>query len=49
MGLFDYATGEMLSKMKPHTNEISNIKIDYINKLIITSSTDASLFIHKEL
>lgn len=34
--------------MKSHSSEVTNIKIDYVNKLILSTSSDSTLYIHKE-
>ena len=49
LGLYLHQTGELLQMMNGHTNEVSAIKIDYINRLIISSSWDSSVIIQKEL
>lgn len=48
MALYDCSTGEEISQLKSHTSEITNIKIDYVNKIVVTTSADSSLYIHKE-
>jgi len=48
LGLYLYATGELLKNLVPHTNEITNIKTDFANKLIITASSDSTLYIQRE-
>lgn len=48
MALYLYATGERLKTLKNHTNEITSIKADYGNKMIISSSLDSSIIIQKE-
>jgi len=48
LGLYLYATGELLKPLHHHNHEITNIKYDYINKLIISSSADSTVAIQKE-
>ena len=32
-----------------HSIEVTSMKVDYVNKLVITSSTDSTIFVQKEL
>ena len=48
MSLYLYSTGELLRSLKGHSNEITALKADYMNKIIISSSLDSSIIIQKE-
>ena len=43
--MFNFSNGEEIKQLNGHKNEVSNIKIDYSNKLIISSSWDSSIII----
>ena len=45
---YQYSTGERISLLVPHSNEVTNIKIDYANNLVISSSWDSVVQIQKE-
>jgi WD40 repeat protein len=48
MSLHNYLNGEVIRPLQPHHAEVSNLKIDYGNKLIVSSSLDSSIIIQKE-
>lgn len=43
--IHDLKTGELLSELPVHTNEVTNIRMDYLNKLLFTTSSDSSIAI----
>ena len=43
--MFNFSNGEEIKQLNGHKNEVSNLKIDYSNKLIISSSWDSSIII----
>ena len=43
--IFNFSNGEEIKQLNGHKNEVSNLKIDYSNKLIISSSWDSSIII----
>ncbi|EAR87603.1 WD domain, G-beta repeat protein (macronuclear) [Tetrahymena thermophila SB210] len=45
--IHDLKNGELLSEISAHTNEITGLKMDYLNKLLITTSSDSSILIQK--
>lgn len=49
LGIYLYATGELLQPMNSHSNEVSSVKIDYLNRLIISSGWDSSVQIQQEI
>lgn len=49
LGIYLYATGELLETMHSHTNEVSSVKVDYLNRLIISSGWDYSVLIQQEI
>lgn len=48
LSLFDYHTGEKYGNMINHNNEITALKMDYNNKIFITSGWDSTVLIQKE-
>ncbi len=49
MSIYQYATGELLKQLVSHSDEVTSIKVDYLNRLIVSSSWDASIKIQKEV
>ncbi|KAL4466134.1 hypothetical protein ABPG74_004371 [Tetrahymena malaccensis] len=45
--IHDLKNGELLSEISAHTNEITGLKMDHLNKLLITTSSDSSILIQK--
>jgi len=48
LDIFSYATGEKIRGLKSHSNEVSAIEVDFINKLFISASWDSSIYVSKE-
>ena len=48
MNLYMYANGELLKTLKSHHNEVSSVKVDYVNKLFISAGWDSQVLIQKE-
>ena len=48
LNLYSYATGEKLNQLAPHNNEITGVRIDLTNKMVVSSSWDSSISIQKE-
>lgn len=49
LNIYLYATGELFKQINSHTDEVSALKVDYLNRLIISSSWDSSIIIQKEV
>ena len=49
VNIYHYNTGELVKKLSNHMSELSSLRIDYPNKLFITSSQDAEIKLQKEL
>lgn len=43
--IHDLKTGELLSEIVAHTNEITGFKMDHLNKLLLSTSSDSSILI----
>ena len=49
VNIYNYNTGELVKKLSNHQSELSSLKIDYTNKLFITTSLDSQIKLQKEL
>jgi WD40 repeat protein len=45
---FSSLTGELLSRLVPHGNEVSCLRIDYENKIFVSAGWDSSVLIQRE-
>ena len=46
--LYSADTGQLIKKLISHTNEVTSIQIDNVNKCIISGSADSKVFIQQE-
>ena len=46
---FDCANGELLNQLQSHSQEVTGLKVDYYNKLTISSGADSSIIIQREI
>lgn len=46
--MFSLSSGEKIKHLQSHSNEVSILKIDFANKLFITSGHDSTIMIQKE-
>lgn len=48
LSMFSLSSGEKIKNLQSHSNEVSILKIDFVNKLFITSGRDSTIMIQKE-
>ena len=48
LNMFNFQSGEKCHTLCGHTNEVSVLKVDFINKLFISSGHDSTVYIQKE-
>ena len=48
LNIFNFNSGEKSNSLYSHNNEISVLKVDFINKLFISSGYDSTIYIQKE-
>lgn len=41
--MYDLTNGEKISSLKGHANDINQIQIDFLNKMIVTSGYDLTI------
>ena len=46
--LYSYATGEKIKRLKCHSKEVSQIAIDFTNKLFLSVGWDSYIYIQRE-
>jgi len=48
LNMFNFQTGEKCQTLCGHTNEVSVLKVDFINKLFISAGHDSAVYVQKE-
>jgi len=43
ISMHNIENGEIVSKLHSHSNEVTNIRIDYLNKLLISGGWDSCI------